>query len=79
MRCVELPNLMILCKQYFSYLFYVKNCFEKAFPATYWQSFDRTKFFEANKNFSQKFESSLEVLRAKRKFSDNLGHNILKL
>ena len=27
----------------------------------------------------QKFESSLEVLRATRKFSDNLGHNILGL
>ena len=29
--------------------------------------------------FFQKFESPLEVKRAKRKFSDNLGHNILEL
>ena len=29
--------------------------------------------------FFQKFESTLEVQRAERKFSDNLGHNILEL
>ena len=41
--------------------------------------FDRTNFFEPNERFLQKFESSLEVWRAKRKFSDNLGHNNLAL
>ena len=29
--------------------------------------------------FFQKFESLLEVQRAKRKFSDDLGHNIVEL
>ena len=41
--------------------------------------FDRTNLFEPNEHFLQKFKSSLEVQRAKRKFSDNLGHNILEL
>ena len=35
--------------------------------------------FGPNEQFFQKFESSLEVQRAKRKFSDNRGHNILEL
>ena len=35
--------------------------------------------FEPNEYFFQKFSSSLEVQRAKRKFSDNPGHNILEL
>ena len=40
-----------------------------------------TEFFFLNKMsiFFQKFESSLEVQRAKRKFSVNLDHNILEL
>ena len=41
--------------------------------------FDRTNLSEPNEHFFQLFESSLEVLRAKIKFSDNHGHNILKL
>ena len=41
--------------------------------------FDRTNFFEPNERFLQKFESSLEVWGAKRKFSDNLGYNNLAL
>ena len=36
-------------------------------------------FFEPNEHFSQNFESLLEVKRAKRKCSDNLGQNILEL
>ena len=40
---------------------------------------DRTNFFEPNEQFFQKSESSLEVQRAKRKFSDNLEQNILEL
>ena len=51
----------------------------KAFIVTYWQFFDRTNFFESNEHFFQKLKSSLEVQRAKRKFSDNHGHNILEL
>ena len=46
---------------------------------TYWQFFDTINFFETNDNFFQKVQSSLEVWRAKRKFSDNLGDNILEL
>ena len=41
--------------------------------------FDRTNLFEPNEHFFQKFESSLEVWRVKRKFSGNLVHNILEL
>ena len=36
-------------------------------------------FFEANEDFFQKFQSALEVYRSKRKFQDNLVHNILEL
>ena len=41
--------------------------------------FDRTNFFDPNEHFFQTFESSFEVNRAKRKFPDNAGHNILEL
>ena len=76
---VKLPNLMVLCKQYFAYLVQVKNLFQKAFTFFYWQFFDRINFVETNENFFQKLQLSLEVQRAGRKFSDNLGHNILEL
>ena len=36
-------------------------------------------FFKPKEHFFQKFESSLEVQRATRRFSDNLDHNILEL
>ena len=42
--CVKLPNLMILCKQYFAYLVQVKSRPWKAFTFTYWQFFDRIDF-----------------------------------
>ena len=41
--------------------------------------FDRSNFFEPNEHWFQKIESSLEVYRAKKKFSDNLSYNILQL
>ena len=41
--------------------------------------FSRSDIFETNGHFFQKFESLLEVQRAKRKFSENLCHNILEL
>ena len=41
--------------------------------------FAKTNFFEPNEDFFPEIESSLEVLGAKRKFSDNLGYNILEL
>ena len=41
-------------------------------------AFDRTNFFEPNECFFQKLQSSLEVYRAKVKFPDNPGHNILE-
>ena len=51
----------------------------KAFNSADWCFLDRTSFSEPHEHFFQKFESSLEVQRAKRKFSDNPGHNILEL
>ena len=41
--------------------------------------FDRINFLKTNEHFFMKSESSLEVWRAKIKFSDNLGHNIFEL
>ena len=41
--------------------------------------FGGTNFFEGNEHFFQKLESALEVQRANRKFSGNLGDNILEL
>ena len=41
--------------------------------------FGRTNFFKSSECFFQKLESSMEVQRAKRKFPDNHGHNILEL
>ena len=35
--------------------------------------------FEPNEHFSEKIEQSLEMKRAKRKFSENSGHDILEL
>ena len=70
---------MVSCKHYFAYLIQIKNLTLKTFNFAYWQLFDRSNIFRPNEHFSQNFESSLEVQRAKRKFSDNTGHNILEL
>ena len=76
---VKIPNLMVSCKQYFACSVWIKNWLWKAFTITYWYFFDRTNFFKPNEHFFQKFQSSLEVWRSKRKFSDNLAHNFLEL
>ena len=41
--------------------------------------FYKSDIFEPNEQFLKKYESSLEVQRAERKFSDNPAHNILQL
>ena len=51
----------------------------KSFTVTYWWFFDRTNLFKSKERLFQQLKSSLEVQRAKRKFSDNHGHNILGL
>ena len=38
--------------------------------------FSRNNLFLKNEHFSQKVQSSLEVQRTKKNFSDNPGHNI---
>ena len=70
---------MVFCKHYFVYLIEVKHLTLKSFHFCLLVVFDRSHLFEPNEHFFQKFESSLEVQRAKRKFLDNLGHNILEL
>ena len=70
---------MVLCKHHFGYLVWVKNLTLKSFRLCLLVFFDRTSFSEPNELFFRKFESSLEVQRAKTKFSDNLGHNILEI
>ena len=47
------------------------------FSLAYWLP-DKAKIFEPNNRFFQKYDSSLEVQRAKGKFSDNSGQNILE-
>ena len=49
------------------------------FNFAYSQFFDRSNIFQLNEHFFLKLESSLEVCRAKRKFSGNPGHDILGL
>ena len=71
---------MVLCKHYFPYLVQVKNLTLENFQLCLLVFFfDKTSFSETNEHFFQKFESSLELHRAKRKFSDNPGRNILEL
>ena len=70
---------MVLCNYYFACLIQVLNLTLKSFKFFYWWFFNKSYISESNKNFFQKFQSSLEVKRAKRKFSDNPGHNILEL
>ena len=70
---------MVFCKHRFAYLVQVKNLTWRCFQLCLLVFFDRTSFSEPNTYFFQKFESSLEVQRAKRRFSDNPGHNILEL
>ena len=77
--CAKVPNLIILSKHYFAYLAQVKNLTLKAFNFAYWYIFDRSNIFETNEHFFQNFEPSLEVQRAKGKFSDNPAHNILEV
>ena len=70
---------MVLCKHYVGYLIQVNNLALKAFQLFLLVFFDSSNIFERNEHFFQILKSSLEVYRAKRKFSDNLGHNILEL
>ena len=76
---VTLPNLMVLCKQYFSYLVQIKIGFRKLWSLLIGSFLTELTFLNQMGIFFQNFESSLEVQRAKRKFSENLGHNILEL
>ena len=68
-----------MCKQYLDVQFRLKIDSRKLSPSLIGSFFDRTNFFQANGHFFRKFQSSLEVSRSKRKFSDNLVHNILEL
>ena len=66
--CVALPNLIVLCKQYFAYLVQVKNGLQKAFTIAYRQLFGRTKFFEPNKHFFRNLNHNWKCRKQKENF-----------
>ena len=66
-RCVKVPNLMLLCNHYFAYLFQVKILTLKSFQLCLLVVFHRSNIWELNEHVFQKFESSLEVQRIKKK------------
>ena len=78
--CVKVPALMVSCKYYFAYLIQVKSLTLKNLSTLLIGRFlIEVTFSSQMSTFLEKFESSLEVQRAKKEFSDNLGHNILEL
>ena len=73
------PNLMVLCNQCFGFQFSSKIHSRKLLPLLNSSFFTELTVFNQMGLFSRNLKSSLEVKGAKRKFSDNLGHNILEL
>ena len=70
---VKVSNLMVLPKHSCEYLIQVKNLTLKIFQLCLLVIFDRSNIFDPNWHLFLKFESSLEVSREKRKFSDILS------
>ena len=65
---VALPNLIVLCKQYFAHLVQVKNGLQKAFTIGYWQPFGRTKFLNQTSIFFRNLNHNWKCRKQKENF-----------